>query len=309
MANNEENSNSFFDLDFSNPLAIRKNINDGDNIRDKGLVAPDNIVRYEDIQYGDNSQWNVLDVYHLEGVEEPRPTIVSIHGGGWLYGDKERYSHYCMSLAQRGFTVVNFTYRLVPEFRYPSPVEDINSVFEWIAKNGEKYNIDVNKIFTVGDSAGAQLNSQYLAIFTNPEYQKLFDFTVPNDKIKILGCALNCGMYDMPKQAFSPMSHIFVDHYFDKKDEAQLNQINALNYITDKFPQAFIQTAYYDMLKDEAEPLFELLKSKNVPCELHVYGEETDKHMGHVFHLDFRLEEAKVCNDDECNFFKKILKK
>jgi len=29
--------------------------------------------------------------------------------------------------------------------------------------------------------------------------------------------------------------------------------------------------------------------------------------MGHVFHLNLRLEEAQVCNDDECSFFDRIV--
>ena len=31
--------------------------------------------------------------------------------------------------------------------------------------------------------------------------------------------------------------------------------------------------------------------------------------MGHVFHLDQRLAEAKVCNDDECRFFDEMLER
>ena len=95
----------------------------GDAKRDAGLTIPQDVLRFTDLSYGDYAE-NVLDVYCPQGTTTPLPTIVSIHGGGWFYGDKELYSHYCMRLAQRGFTVVNFTYRLAPEHKYPAPLQD-----------------------------------------------------------------------------------------------------------------------------------------------------------------------------------------
>ncbi len=292
--------------DLSNPLVMRAMMQAGDEIRDAGLESPSNIVRYDSIQYGKDSTWNLLDVYHLEGVNTPSPTIISVHGGGWVYGDKERYQYYCMDLAQRGFTVVNFTYRLAPEHKFPSPLEDINAVFEWIAENAEKYNIDPKKVFTVGDSAGGQLSSQYLAIFTNPEYQKLFDFKVPSDKIKVLACGLNCGIYDVKKTGFTGPSEV-LRCYIDIEDEKSMAQIDTVKYVSENFPPSFVMTSFYDFLREEAEPFCELLKSKNVPFEFRLYGKEGEEHMGHVFHCNMRLAEAKTCNDDECDFFKKFI--
>lgn len=287
---------------------IIKTFKDGDDIRDAGLVTPENILRYDDIQYAENEKWNVLDVYHLKGIDKPSPTIVSIHGGGWVYGDKERYQHYCMDLALRGFTVVNFTYRLAPEYTFPCALEDINSVFNWIAENGENYNIDKNKIFVVGDSAGGQLGSQYLALFTNENYQKLFNFSVPCGKISILASALNCGVYDVINYVTNSSDDI-INVYMNKNDESQLNQMDTVGNITEEFPPCYIMTSYHDFLRQEAEPFYNLLKSKNVECQYHLFGEKQDSHMTHVFHLNIRLKEAKVCNDDECNFFKEILKR
>lgn len=285
---------------------IRTGFKKNDDIRDFGLSTPKDIVRYDDIQYGEDSDWNVLDVYHKVGVDSPQPTIVSVHGGGWVYGDKERYQYYCMNLAQRGFTVVNFTYRLAPEHKFPSPLEDLNSVLVWIAQNGDKYNIDKEKIFTVGDSAGGQISSQYLAIFTNDEYEDLFDFKTPNDEVKILACALNCGAYDTKSLVLNDGNEI-INSYIDINDQSQLKQCDTLSYINEKFPPSYVMTAVKDFLLDDAEPMYNLLKSKNVECEYVLYGEETGKDLGHVFHIDIKSDAAKICNDDECSFFNKYL--
>jgi acetyl esterase/lipase len=97
--------------------------------RDAGLTTPPEVERFDDIQYGSDSQWNVLDVYRPKALSGKLPVIVSFHGGGWVYGDKNVYQFYCMELAKRGFAVVNYSYRLAPEYRYPAPYEDTNEVF------------------------------------------------------------------------------------------------------------------------------------------------------------------------------------
>ena len=88
---------------------VRAMFKEGDDIRDAGLTTPDDVVRFDDIAYGDDPM-QVLDVYRPSDAEGERlPVIVSVHGGAWVYGDKERYQYYCMSLAQHGFAVVNFS--------------------------------------------------------------------------------------------------------------------------------------------------------------------------------------------------------
>ena len=97
--------------------AVRKSFKEFDDVRDAGLTTPEDIVRFDDICYGEDINWQKLDVYRPKSaVGQVLPVSVSIHGGGWVYGDKERYQYYCMSLAQHGFAVVNYTYRLAPEF-------------------------------------------------------------------------------------------------------------------------------------------------------------------------------------------------
>ena len=163
----------------------------GDTERDAGVVDPADVIRYEDLRYGEHPE-NLLDVYCPEGTEGLLPTIISIHGGGWFYGSKKLYSHYCLRLAKRGFTVVNFDYRLAPENKYPAPLEDSCNVLHWIRENGENYHIDRNNLFLVGDSAGGQLAFQLLAMMTNERYNGLFSFSPPAG-LKINACGMNCG--------------------------------------------------------------------------------------------------------------------
>ena len=66
---------------------MRRGCKKSDVKRDAGLVYPDNVVRVEDISYGPHKM-NVLDVYRPSTTQEKLPVIVSVHGGGWVYGDE-----------------------------------------------------------------------------------------------------------------------------------------------------------------------------------------------------------------------------
>ena len=151
---------------------IRKEFAQGDAVRDFGLTTPDDIVRYDDISYG-NDDLNVLDVYKpKDKKDEKLPVIAIVHGGAWVYGSKEVYQYYGMSLAKRGFAVINFSYRLAPEYRFPAQLEDICKAFEWINSNHDKYGLDADNVFAVGDSAGGHLLGLYSALCTNDAYKR-----------------------------------------------------------------------------------------------------------------------------------------
>ncbi len=293
--------------DLQSPEVFRKSAAASDDARDAGLKTPEDIVRYDNICYGEDPRWNLLDVYHLKGASGPGPAIVSIHGGGWVYGDKERYQYYCMNLAQRGFTVVNFTYRLAPEHTFPAALEDVNQVFVWIAGHAKEYCIDRDRLFVVGDSAGGQLASQYLALLTDAGYRKLFPFEVPYDSVRVRGAALNCGLYDTKQNILDGEDGLLL-HYLNFEKKKYLEQMDTLSHITDRFPPSFIMTSCHDFLRHHAKPMYRLLKEKGVICRYRRYGSEDRPDLGHVFHLDIRLPEAKACNDEECDFFRELLK-
>ena len=287
---------------------IRKMFKEGDDVRDAGLKTPDEIIRFDDILYGTDSNWQVLDVYKPKAQEKANlPVIVSIHGGGWVYGDKERYQYYCMDLSTRGFAVVNFTYRLAPEFQYPASFEDTNMVFTWIFEHAKEYGLDTEHIFAVGDSAGAHMLGLYSCICTNKSFAKEFDFKVPNHFVP-KAIALNNGTYtiQIKKEEDDQTTKFMADFLPGKGTKEELAQIDVVRHVTKNFPPAYIMTASDDFLIQAHFPLQAKLIEENASFEFHFYGKKKEN-LGHVFHLNMRLKEAKKCNDDECAFFRKFL--
>ena len=51
---------------------IRRSFKSNDDKRDEGLITPDDIVRYDDICYGADSVWQVLDIYLPKAFAESR---------------------------------------------------------------------------------------------------------------------------------------------------------------------------------------------------------------------------------------------
>lgn len=282
-----------------------------DDIRDAGLTTPEDVVRYDDIVYGKDSVWQSLDVYRPKAAEGRKlPVIVSVHGGGWVYGDKERYQFYCMELARRGFAVVNFTYRLAPEVKFPAALEDANSVFAWVLSNAEQYGFDEKHIFAVGDSAGGHYLGLYAAICTDPAYAAKYDFQPPKG-FAPTAIALNCGVYEVsnapgPDGSSGLTPLLMADLLPEKGTEKELEHISVLTHITSNYPPTFLMTCTGDFLKPMAPLLAAKLAEAEVPHVSRFYGDK-DHILGHVFHCNIKTEDARLCNDEECEFFRKFL--
>lgn len=286
---------------------VRRNFKKGDDVRDAGLKTPEDIERFDDIVYGENPKWQVLDVYRPKAAGgKELPVIVSVHGGGWVYGDKERYQYYCMSLAQHGFAVVNFTYRLAPDYKFPAPLEDLNLVINWILQNARQYHFDTKHIFGVGDSAGAHQLGLYSAICTNEKYAQEFPFQVPEGFVPT-AIALNCGAYliETKNEKDDLTIKLMADYLPEKGTKEELYKIGVINHMTEQFPPTFYMTCTGDFLVSQAPVLSAKLIEKKIPHEFHFYGDEKHE-LGHVFHCNIKLEEAKKCNAEECDFFKKF---
>lgn len=291
----------------------RRDFGRGDKKRDAGQTTPPEVIRFDDIVYGDDikfKKWQMLDVYRPRsaGTEtlEKIPVIVSVHGGAWVYGDKDIYQFYCMQLAKRGFAVVNYSYRLAPDTAFPSSFEDTEKVFQWIDANAQKYGFDLNNVFAVGDSAGGHLLGLYASALTNPEYAKNFPFMKPKS-FKLKGVALNCGKYDMsPKLETNPLMPLLLKALLNGNvNEQTLDLVNASKHVTKDFPPAFVMTCIGDFLFSQQKFITDALEAAGVKYEYHCYGTKEEP-LWHVFHCDPRLEIAARCNDDECEFFRKL---
>jgi acetyl esterase/lipase len=98
-----------------------------------------------------------LDIYRRHGVTTPQPTLLHFHGGFWAAGTKEASQMYLIPWLEMGWNVVNVEYRLARVALAPAAVEDCLCALRFVAAQAKTYNFDVNRIVSMGESAGGHL--------------------------------------------------------------------------------------------------------------------------------------------------------
>ena len=114
--------------------------------------------------YGPNARhkldvWTPADSAAAGGL----PVIVFFYGGGWMSGERGDYAFAAAALASRGFVVVVPDYRLVPEVRFPTFIEDCALAVRWVQGEIASHGGDPERISLAGHSAGAY-NAAMLAL-------------------------------------------------------------------------------------------------------------------------------------------------
>lgn len=111
------------------------------------------------------------------------PTILYLHGGGYVVGSLDSHDSVCRHLAARGdFAVLAPAYRRAPEFAYPTALHDCLDAANWLAEFAASVKLDAQAVAVCGDSVGATLATvlaiaavhQPHALALRPKAQALF---------------------------------------------------------------------------------------------------------------------------------------
>jgi acetyl esterase/lipase len=152
------------------------------------LPVPDNVTFTRDVEYSDAAGQHLqVNVAQPKDGAGPFPAIVCIHGGGFRAGKRESYDKLCLTLAQRGYVAITVTYRLAPEFPFPSAVQDCKTAVRWLRSQAETYHIDPTRIGVTGGSAGGHL-AQFLGVTMGV---KEFEGDGYNDQSSAVSCVVN----------------------------------------------------------------------------------------------------------------------
>jgi len=119
----------------------------------------DQVGIFRDQAYGAHPRQR-LDVFAPDGIAEPRPVLIFVHGGGFVGGERRApgspfYDNVGVWAARNGFVGVTISYRLAPEFRFPAGPEDIGGAVGWVRENIAAHGGDPDAIVLLGQSAGA----------------------------------------------------------------------------------------------------------------------------------------------------------
>lgn len=143
-----------------------------------------------DARYGPHER-NRLDVFSAAGAKGRRPIFVFVHGGGFVMGDKRTpgspyLDNIALWAARHGMVGVNITYRLAPEFKFPTGAADLAAAVRWARENASSFGGDPDRIFVMGTSAGAVHVADFIA-----------HDRFAGDRAGVKGAILLSGVYDL----------------------------------------------------------------------------------------------------------------
>jgi len=153
--------------------------------------------------------------------------------------------------------LISIDYRLAPDNPYPKALEDCWQAYKWVVSYGEAYfNITIDKIILVGDSAGGNLalGVTYLSLIHNvripsalflfyPALKFHFDYFTPSLLLSVNDVVL-------PLHFLKFCVDAYLDKYFNKNDFF-LNPLNAPLEIIKRLPYTRIFGGSSDPLRDD----------------------------------------------------------
>ena len=196
------------------------------------------------------------------------PTVLFLHGGGWVMGELEDYDAFARRLAQRsGCAVLSVGYRLAPEHAYPIPLDDSYAALEWLAANAARLRLDPERLAVAGDSAGANLAAAvaYLARERNgPALRHQMLIYPATDR----SCA-TVSYRENDRYLLTPdMMRWYWRSYVGERAPAETPYAAPAEFASlEGLPSATVLTAEYDPLRDEGEAYAEALARAGVPTE------------------------------------------
>ena len=161
------------DTSFKVPKAFSQLQKQYPNASKVSFPLPISVAEERNVTYCSVGTRNLqLDVFYPKSKsKKPRPAVLVIHGGGWRSGDRTHHVPLAQKLAEQGFVAVTVEYRLSTEALYPAAVHDLKAAVRWMRANAKKYQIDPNKIASLGFSAGGQLAALLGTTNDNPAFE------------------------------------------------------------------------------------------------------------------------------------------
>lgn len=204
----------------------------------------------------------------------PHPTLVYLHGGGWVSGTSKTHTKLSMEFAAAGYLTVNVDYRLAPEHPFPAGLDDCVFASKWTAENARRWNGDANRMAIGGDSAGGNLTAATLISLAGQP-----------DAPKFKAALLLYAMLDIPRAVKASdgnpeITRMMIKAYLgDRQELINDPRVTPLNGVKPGImPATLLLVGTADNLVPDTYAMAELLRKAEIPHEVHVL-----ENMPHAF--------------------------
>ncbi len=209
-----------------------------------------------------------LHILRPQHVQTPLPVIVYIHGAEWVFGSLQTHDRLLRELVVGAKAAVVFPeYRLSPEAKYPTAIEECYSAVKWVAEHGREHALDAERLAVAGDSVGGNMTAAVTLLSRErggPTIQlQLLFYPVTDATFNTASYLQFAEGYHLSRDAMM----WFWNQY--TRDPGERNQITAspLRASIEQLkglPSALIITAEADVLRDEGEAYANKLREAGV---------------------------------------------
>lgn len=247
-----------------------------------------------------------IDVYRPDAAGGTAlPTIVWVHGGGFITGTKDGMDTYLTQIAAAGYTVIAVEYTVAPNARYPHPVQQVTTAMGFLLTHAGQYGVDPSQMVLAGDSAGAHIAAQTAMAITQPGYAHdagldLTGLSQVQQGSELQATVLYSGAFDMTLMKDSEgmgkwMVRTMLWAYTGSKDPASdphLEWASLPQHVDSHFPPTFISTGPADPLLSHSESMASHLEKVGVDVDTLWFPDASDA-IGHEYQMDLRTPQAK----------------
>ncbi|MDR6881346.1 alpha/beta hydrolase [Bacillus sp. 3255] len=203
-----------------------------------------------------------------ENVTAKLPVILYIHGAGWVFGNAHTHDRLIRELAVGTEACVVFpNYSLSPEAKYPTAIEEIYAVLQWIADHGEENGFDTDRLYVAGDSVGGNMTAAITLMAKarrGPRIHKqLLFYPVTDSSLDTESYKEFATGYFLRQDGMAWFWEQYTAKPSDKED-VYAAPLRATAAQLAGLPEALIITAEADVLRDEGEAYANKLREAGV---------------------------------------------
>ena len=203
--------------------------------------------------------------------DSPVPVLLYLHGGGFVIGSLDTHDSLCRQLALRsGAAVLALDYRLAPEHRFPTAVDDAWSALQWLRAHATALGLDGTRLAVGGDSAGGTL-AAVCALKARDHGLPLALQLLITPGTSAHGDTASRRLYANGFLLDAATIDWFFDHYIDRHHRADWRFAPLNHDALEGVAPACVILAECDPLADEGIAYADRLRAAGVPVELELY--------------------------------------